>query len=246
MVEPWRHNGAYSVPSTDLEEINGAVVPAGPVLFRAPPIEGETSLKSDAFGAGERIEWVSRAHAQEINFFEIDGQWRKWELARYQVPDRSVGVLEQIGVALDDVWAWDLIEGVGTVRVYDFGPQNGTRPTKTGLVHPNPAVDPLEWRFSIEGVNLAAVNRQPGVVAGSTAQQGQHRDEPWSDLWSGSATDWGQNHHRILASASVVRLLIWLRGPQDRYSLRVGGRLAGYSQLNAQRGAALRSATVRG
>lgn len=244
-MDAWRHNGAEKSPSSDLQEINGAILPTGPVLWRDPVPESESAIKSDVFGAGERIEWVSRAHAQEIQFFQIDQQWRKWELARYQVPDRSVGVLEQIGVSIDDAWAWDTIEGVGTVKVYNYGPQDGSRPTKTSLVHPNPAVDPLEWQFSIEGVNLGANNGQPPLVAGSTGQQGQHRDEPWSDLWSGSSLDWGQNHHRILASASVVRLLISLRGPVDRYSLRVGGRLAGYSQLNAQRGAALRSATVR-
>jgi len=246
-MKSYRQNGVGPIDESmpDFLELSGALPYEPTIDWHDPPPESELPRLADPYEAGDRVQWVSRAHAIETKPLAIDGTWRAWEIARFQVSSRRVGVVEQIGVSIDDVWAWD-DPGTGQLqKIFSYGPQNGSRPTKSFLAHPNPLIGSLEWRFSVQGQNLGSNNPNPAIIVGSNAQQGSYQDEPWADLWSGSDLEWGQNHQRVMPSSSVLLLICWLRGPEGYFTARVGGRLAGYTQGAGHSQAALNSAINR-
>jgi hypothetical protein len=131
------------------------------------------------------------------------------------------------------------------VPIYAYGPVVGQRPTLGGVRHPTPGTADLQWRFSLQVANMGANNGQPALVVAGTTIQGNHVDQPWSDMWSGSSIDWGQNAQRIVPSGTSARLLIWLSGPTSAYSMRVGGRLGGFTQNATAQKTALANAIRR-
>lgn len=245
-MRSYRKQGAGPIDGSmpDFVELTGGLPFSPTVPWSGPVLDTRTHATNLPAEAADRIEWVARSHVAEIPNNQIATQWRAWEIARFQSNDRSVGIIEQIAIAIDDVWAWD-VENESFVQVYNYGPQNGTRPTRRGLVHPNPLIAPLQWRFSLQAVNSSVNNNQPPLIVGSSAQQGLFVDQQWDDLFSGSDLEWGQNHQRVVPSATCVRLLAWFSGPTNYYSITVGGRLAGYSQGAITTQSALRNAITR-
>lgn len=230
----------------DFFELTGALPYEPLVQARTPLPDSQIAELGDPYAAGDRIEYFSRSHAIDVTRTQIDPTWRAFEIARFQVGDRRSGVVEQIGVSIDDVWAWEDLGGqLNYQKVLNYGPQNGNRPTLDHLDHPNPAIGQLQWKFSIQAQNLGSNNNQPLLIFGSAAQQGSGQDEPWADLWSASDLAWGQHHKRVMPSASLMRLIIWLRGPVNAYSVRVGGRLAGFTQSAGTLPTALRNVITR-
>lgn len=172
-----------------------------------------------------------------------------FELAHWRVPASAVLVLEQIPTIFDDVTALD-DQGI---PLFAYGSINGERLCRSELVHTDPAViEPLTWEFHLtytddpDNTSLGLANEM--AYLGPVLPQeilGNAISPPWTDLRYGSNNRWAEMQQFLAPSSVIVRYWIVLRGPQDRFRVRVGTRLGGFWQLGGRRGAALDAVQVR-
>lgn len=168
-----------------------------------------------------------------------------FELVRFdRVPSAAVAVLENLphiiesAVALDDAGQPQFV----------YSNLNGEEPCRTSLVHPNPLVAPLTWRWHVTATEVSTTGGQLSPLAGPTvpaAIEGDDLVRPWADLRYGTAVRWGGDWQIVVRPRVVVRYWVEFFGPTNRYELRVGARLSGYTQLGGRRGAAIDAATTR-
>ena len=172
-----------------------------------------------------------------------------FELVHWRVPSSAVMVLEQLPTIFDDVSALD-DQGV---PIFSYGSINGERLCRNELIHPDPAVvEPLTWEFHL------TYNDDPNFATGvgvndlayvgpilPTEIVGIAMTPAWSDLRYGALNRWAEMQQFLAPSSVVCRYWIVLRGPQDRFRVRVGSRLGGFWQLGGRRGSALNAVQVR-
>jgi len=194
--------------------------------------------------SAERVCWVDRQRCIDCDPAEIVPEGVAWELVTVEVPSSSVGVLE----ILHTILSVEALDEDG-VPVYTYAGLGGERPCLEELEHPDDDVDPLSWRWSLQ-VQHTPTHGGPG---GAGAYQGpvlpQHvlgtpRIPAWDDLRYGHARP-AQDLDLVIGARERVSVWVELYGPPDRYRVRAGARLAGYTQSAGRRGAALASSTRR-
>lgn len=165
-----------------------------------------------------------------------------FELIHQLGPSGGLMVLEDIPTLFDEVTALD-DQGV---EVFTYGGLNGIRPCLTELVHPDVTVtEPLRWRFALVWTDAPTFNTgsapdldYSGPVAPSRVY-GQHLLAPWDDMRMGVDALWANRQQLHVTSSAIARYWVVLTGPTDRFRVRVGARLGGFSQLAGRKGAAL-------
>lgn len=201
------------------------------------------------YASSESVRRIDVQRCVDVSASEIIPSGVAFELVHWRSPSGSVVVLEQIPTIFDEVTALD-DEGV---EYYSYGSLNGERLCRRELIHPDPAVtEPLTWTFHLlftddPSRNAPSVNPDlsyrgpvpPAEVSGITITP------PWSDARYGSQNRWAENQQFLAPSSVVVRYWVVLKGPTDRFVVRVGARLGGFYQSAGRRGVALDSVHVR-
>jgi hypothetical protein len=200
------------------------------------------------YTAAETVRMVDVQRCVDVDPGDIVPTGVSFELCRLSVPESHIGVLEQIPSMFDQVVALD----AGGIPIFDFGSLNGERLCRNELVHPDPLVNvPLTWEFSLLWTDAPDF---PGHVGGPAAYPGPVPPSavagvaigpPWTDARMGSQNRWSQHQQYYAPAGSVARYWVTLRGPTDRFAVRVGARIQGYIQSGGRYGAALQNALTR-
>jgi hypothetical protein len=201
---------------------------------RDPALSGEAVDWAESFGL------LTGGGAGQIAY-PIAPYWQVWEMARMVVPVGALGTLEKVVTAIDSVEALD---DDGSV-LFAYGPQNGARSTLDGLLHPTPGIGMLKWAFRVTNINMGPNSDTPLRVLNGRGPQGRDVLDPWSHLSNGSDITWAAEMQRTIQSASLIRVFAMLMGPRDRFRVRIGARLTGYTQSGGPMGRALCNATGR-
>lgn len=197
--------------------------------------------------ASEVIQKFDVQRCVSIDAGDITPEGVAFELVRQRVQTGSLMVLEDIPTIFDGVSALD----ENGVAIFDYGGLNGSEPCLSELVHPDVLVtEPLRWTFALVWTDDPSthanntVEPNPGPVAPERAA-GHHILPRWSDMRYGTDRIWGQHQQFLVSSSAIARYWVIITGPTDRFSVRVGARLGGFTQLGGRKGAALDSALIR-
>lgn len=200
------------------------------------------------YSAAETVQMVDIQRCVDVPAGAIVPTGVSFELCRMFTPEAHVGVLEQIPVMFDQIVALD----AGGVPIFDYGALNGERLCRNELEHPDDAVSlPLTWEFNLLWTdwsdfpgNVVAPSAYSGPVPPS-AVQGVSIGRPFTDARMGSQNRWAQFQQYLAPAGSVARYWVTLRGPTDRFAVRVGARIQGFVQSGGRYGAALQNAITR-
>lgn len=240
---------------TQFEALGFKMPTAGEALVKGWGIGPESGIFdyrnqfSQPYSSAESIRRIDVQRCVDVDASLITPAGVAFELVHWRAPAGSVVVLEQIPTMFDEVTALD-DQGV---EFYSFGSLNGERLCRNQLVHPDPLVTvPLTWTFHITfsddpSRNVPSVNPEMayrGPVPPAEVS-GQSITPPWSDARYGSQNRWAENQQFLAPSSVVVRYWVVLKGPVDRFDVRVGARLGGFFQSGGRRGAALDAVQVR-
>lgn len=172
-----------------------------------------------------------------------------FELVHWRVQSGAIMVLEQIPTIWDDVTALD-DQGV---EIFSYSSLNGERLCRDELIHPDPAVlEPLRWRFHLtfsEDPSRHAPSATPDMTYVGPILPFEIVGHPitpsWTDARYGALNRWAELQQFLVPSSAIVHYWVALTGPVDRFRVRVGARLGGFTQLGGRRGAALDAVQVR-
>jgi hypothetical protein len=199
--------------------------------------------------ASEIINEVDKQRCINVTSDQIIPAGQAFELVHWVVPVGSVGVIERLPHIFEEVTALD----AGGVPIFTYGGLNGENPCLGGIAHPDPVVGfPLTWRFHITRTDMASLEdpstasplRYVGPVSPDSIS-GYNVLPPWRDLRYGTLSQFSTDTQYVLPASIVIRYWVVLFGPQNRFTVRIGGRLGGYWQLGGRKGAALSNATIR-
>lgn len=200
------------------------------------------------YSAAEVIRMVDIQRCVDIDPSAVVPTGVSYELVRLVVPEGQVGVLEQIPTMLDQVVALD----AGGVPIFDFGSLNGERLCRQQLDHPDPIVtEPLTWKWTLlwtDASDIPGAAQQPTPYSGPVAPsavQGVTIGRPWTDARMGSQNRWAQDQQYLCPAGSVARYWVTFQGPTNRFGIRVGARLQGFTQNGGRHGAALQNVLTR-
>lgn len=194
---------------------------------------------------GASAEAVKWSDAQGRIDVQPSATRRVWEVAQTTVPTATLGVIEKVPTYMRvtaytaglPVFTWVL---------------NGTDPSVIELVHPDPAVLPLRWRWRV-----TAEQQTEGQVSGTIVAQlpdapaGMDIIRPWVNDQNGWAAIWAGWQKTLVWPKARVRLLLELQGQVDagiggeRWQVTATGRIGGYTQGCGHEGRALLDATTR-
>lgn len=188
----------------------------------------------------ERVEWFQTFGVVDI-VPTAANEWRTWELTRVSVGDATLLAIEQIVTSVDRIRALD----AGLV-IFEWAPQNGATPTISTVEHPAPTGGSLEWTWSVQACAFNERQDQPARVLDGSPVQGDHIVLPWANQSQGSDLTLGTRLQQEVQENSLVRLFVHVRVTElNRFTLRAGGRLSGYTQIGGPQHRARRTATRR-
>lgn len=199
--------------------------------------------------ASEAIQKFDTMRCVDVAASDITPAGVAFELIHQLGPSGGMMTLEDIPTIFDDVTALDA-QGV---EIFTYGGLNGVRPCLDELIHPDISVtEPLRWRFAL--VWTDAPTQNPEISAPDLSYQGpvspdrvigQHILAPWSDMRMGIEALLSNRQQLLVTSSAIARYWVVLTGPTDRFRVRIGARLGGFSQLAGRKGAALDAALTR-
>lgn len=194
--------------------------------------------------ASEAVRSMVSQRCIDVDAADILSNGVSFELTRIvHIPSGSVGIIERVPTML----TVDALDDDG-LPIFTYGNTNGEDPCLNRLVHPDPQIANLTWLWRVVQNHVpgdGAPNLPlPGPVS-PLAIVGDDLLDPWTDMRYGDRARWGDRQQFVVRPSTQVRYWVTFFGPTDRYSIRVGARLAGYRQLTGRRGAALESVTQR-
>lgn len=241
------NNPADPSAFTDSAWVESFSPPAVRFYGQSPKVEPLRLLPSNAaqpsnFPASdfEKIEWH---HSQRTQIIEPDVVPLSWLLAQVLVSEVSIGVLERVACYL---YADALDENGIAVASFLC---DGTDPTiEPPLSHPNPAIDPLVFRWSLRDLGYNRETSQTALTAIPPTLTGQTLRPEWVDGQFG----WNSHANRMqMGIAQGTRVALWITcsgGVHDDapgWRVRASGQLSGFIQNVGPRGAAEKTMIVR-
>lgn len=172
-----------------------------------------------------------------------------FELVHVRTPENGLAVVERLPTVFAEVTSLD----ENGVPIFTHGSVNGQRPCLDAIVHSDPAVTvPLTWMFFFQWVARGATQRETTngtLTYRGPVPVGQIGGEqvlpPWSDQRYGHVDRWGTDEQYVFPRGALIRTWVALFGPTNRFDVRVGQCLSGYTQSGGQRGSAVSNVTTR-
>ena len=214
---------------------------------RPPPLL-EWEAQNRPGYSSERIRWFE--HTAFTDPFVTAGfnlnQIQVFELVRAMSPHTSLLTIERLATYLRAQALTDTGQPVGD----PFVTSPNTDPLAV-VAHPETTTElRVRWRFLVQREDPneprppPLVNASFGELPIDGLNVGQlPRD--WNDFRYSWGSRFADSHQAVYSSGSLARLFLIVNGETDRWSLRAGGILGGYTQPGGREHAAWTSATRR-
>jgi hypothetical protein len=215
--------------------------------------ESKTDDKVDTLGnpwnVTERVKQFNVQRCVSVDPAQIVPAGVAFELVHHRTPENGLAVVERLPTVFGEVTSLD----ENGVPIFTHGNINGQRPCIDAIEHVDPAVTvPLTWRFFFQWVSRSAIQRettngtlnyQTGVPVGQIG--GEQVLPPWSDMRYGHVDRWGTDEQYVFPRGALIRSWVALFGPTNRFDVRVGQNLSGYTQSGGHRGSAVENVIRR-
>lgn len=203
----------------------------------------EVDKYDNVWNATERVKQFSVQRCVDVDPSLIRPAGVAYELVHVAVPEDGMAVVERLPTIFADVSSLD---GNG-VQYFTHGNLSGQKPCTNEILHADPTVtEPLRWQFYLQWTARGSIQRvstqgtlgySSGVPVGQIG--GSQVLSPWSDMRYGHGPRWGTDEQYIFPRGSTIRTWVALFGPTDRFAVRIGQCLSGYTQGGGRKGAAL-------
>jgi len=213
---------------------------AAPVARDVPDVNEDDK----PYATNEALQWFDEARCIGVDQDEITTDGRAWELARVLVHRFNLVNVERIGFRAS-VTALDEDQEPQATFILD-----GEDPCAVPIVHPDPAVpNPLGFRFllAVQRIPSSGNGVLPPLLVGAPTNQ-LPSDSPmlsYPDLRFGWREGWPNLNQFTDGGRCLVRFILTLQGDPDRWTVRMMGRLSGFTQQPGRTDAALGNANRR-
>lgn len=239
--------GAYSVPLP--EHSLGFLREYGQLWWPAESIPhvidvADATSQDNPYATQETIQWVDDGRCIDVDADQIALDGRVWDLARIQVPRYNLVSMEAIGFRAIATALNELQQPIASFVL------DGDNPCSIPITHPDGAVaNPLGFSFSVlleripsdsdGSISPFLVGAIPNLVPSASPIA------IWNDLRYGWQHSWPTINQYLEGGRSIVRYLVTITGDPNRWTVRMFGRLSGYTQAPGRRDGAVRNAICR-
>lgn len=192
----------------------------------------------------ERLDWFDVAECIDVASNQIALGGTAWELGRWVVQRYNLLTLERIGFRASVTALDEDGEPLATTIL------DGEDPCAVPIVHPDPAVaNPLAFRFLVQVVRvpLSGDGILPPLLRASAPNLIPSSSPviQYPDLRFGWREGWPHLNQFVGGGRSLLRYILTIDGDPDRWSLRMMGRISGYTQQPGRTDAAHQNAVHR-